>query len=601
MLRGGAYKPRSSPYSFQGLGREGLAILAEARERTGLPVVTELLDVRDLEDVVAVADVIQVGARNMQNYPLLTEIGRTDRAVLLKRGLAATLDELLMAAEYVLKEGNERVILCERGIRSHETAYRFTLDLLAVPALRERTSLPVFVDPSHAPGRSDWVEPMSLAAAAAGADGIIVEVHDDPENALCDGPQALDTAELRGLRGARPRGRRDRGSRRCRPRLSNDRPVSGQTDSPPRIAVLGVGLIGGSIGLAARHRLGADGRRLGPRAGQRRAARSSSGALDEVAGRDRRAACAGADVVFCAAPVAALPGLVATALAATGPETRRHRRRLDQARARRGAGGGARLRPLHRRPPARRRRDRRRRGTRAQDLFEGARWYLTPTEQLPGRALRPPPRRARRDRRAAAWRSTPRSTTARWRRSATSRTCSPTRSRPSPPARSAARATAGPRSAGASATRPASPAPTRRSGPTSSARTPTPSPPRSTTSSRSSRRPPKLIREGDRDRIAAWQEAAREDRRAMLEADLTAAPLVELRVAVENRPGHGRRDRARTRPGRGQHRGHVAVPGRRSADRGDLALDRRPRRGAPGRRGRRRARPRGRADLRGRS
>ncbi len=196
MLRGGAYKPRSSPYSFQGLGREGLAILAEARERTGLPVVTELLDVRELEDVAEVADVIQVGARNMQNYPLLTELGRTDRAVLLKRGLAATLDELLMAAEYVLKEGNERVILCERGIRSHETAYRFTLDLLAVPALRERTSLPIIVDPSHAPGRRDWVEPMSLAAAAAGADGIIVEVHDDPANALCDGPQALEATEF---------------------------------------------------------------------------------------------------------------------------------------------------------------------------------------------------------------------------------------------------------------------------------------------------------------------------------------------------------------------------------------------------------------------
>jgi 3-deoxy-7-phosphoheptulonate synthase len=194
MLRGGAYKPRSSPYSFQGLGREGLAILAEAKERTGLPVVTELLDVRDLEDVVAVADVIQVGARNMQNYPLLTELGRSDCAVLLKRGLAATLDELLLASEYVLKEGNERVILCERGIRTHETAYRFTLDLLAVPALQERTSLPVIVDPSHAPGRRDWVEPMSLAAAAAGADGIIVEVHPDPENAICDGPQALDAA-----------------------------------------------------------------------------------------------------------------------------------------------------------------------------------------------------------------------------------------------------------------------------------------------------------------------------------------------------------------------------------------------------------------------
>ncbi len=191
MLRGGAYKPRTSPYSFQGLGQEGLRLLAEARERTGLPIVTELLDVRDVEDVVEVADVIQIGARNMQNYALLAEVGRTDCAVLLKRGLAATLEELAMAAEYVLKEGNERVMLCERGIRTHETAYRFTLDLLAVPALQEMTHLPVLVDPSHAAGRRDWVEPMSLAAAAAGADGIIVEVHDEPGRAICDGPQAL--------------------------------------------------------------------------------------------------------------------------------------------------------------------------------------------------------------------------------------------------------------------------------------------------------------------------------------------------------------------------------------------------------------------------
>jgi 3-deoxy-7-phosphoheptulonate synthase len=193
MLRGGAYKPRTSPYSFQGLGLEGLKLLAEARERTGLPVVTELMDARDVGDVAEVADVIQVGARNMQNYNLLTEIGRTGCAVLLKRGLAATLEELLMAAEYVLKEGNERVILCERGIRTFESAYRFTLDLLAVPALREMTHLPVIIDPSHAAGRRDWVKPMSLAAAAAGADGIIVEVHNEPEQAICDGPQALPT------------------------------------------------------------------------------------------------------------------------------------------------------------------------------------------------------------------------------------------------------------------------------------------------------------------------------------------------------------------------------------------------------------------------
>ncbi len=193
MLRGGAYKPRTSPYSFQGLGVQGLRLLREAKEETGLPIVTELMDVRDVEDVAEVADVIQVGARNMQNYNLRTEIGRTNRAVLLKRGLSATLEELLMAAEYVLKEGNERVMLCERGIRTHETAYRFTLDLLAIPALKEMSHLPVIVDPSHATGRRDWVRPMSMAAAAAGADGIIVEVHNEPEAAICDGPQALPT------------------------------------------------------------------------------------------------------------------------------------------------------------------------------------------------------------------------------------------------------------------------------------------------------------------------------------------------------------------------------------------------------------------------
>ena len=193
MLRGGAYKPRTSPYSFAGLGQEGLRLLAEAKEETGLPIVTELMDVRDLDDVLEVADVIQVGARNMQNYTLLSELGRAGRPVLLKRGLSATLDELLLASEYVLKEGNESVMLCERGIRTFETAYRFTLDLMAVPVLRELSHLPVIVDPSHAAGRRDWVEPMSLAAAAAGADGIIVEVHNQPDQAICDGPQAIPT------------------------------------------------------------------------------------------------------------------------------------------------------------------------------------------------------------------------------------------------------------------------------------------------------------------------------------------------------------------------------------------------------------------------
>src|SRR3954454_8121279 len=193
LFRGGAYKPRTSPYAFAGLGQEGLRLLAEAKHETGLPVVTELMDVRDIEPVIEVADVLQIGARNMQNYTLLTEAGRTGVPVLLKRGLSSTLEELLMASEYVLKEGNEAVMLCERGIRTFETAHRFTLDLLAVPALKEMTHLPVIVDPSHAAGRRDWVGPMSLAAAAAGADGIMVEVHNEPEAAICDGPQAIPT------------------------------------------------------------------------------------------------------------------------------------------------------------------------------------------------------------------------------------------------------------------------------------------------------------------------------------------------------------------------------------------------------------------------
>ena len=191
MFRGGAYKPRSSPYSFQGLGTEGLRLLGEAKAETGLPIVTELMDARDVEAILEVADVIQVGARNMQNYPLLAEIGRTGKPVLIKRGLSSTLEELLMAAEYVLKEGNPNVMLCERGIRTFETAYRFTLDIMAVPMLRELSHLPVIVDPSHAPGRRDMVLPLSLAAAAAGADGIIVEVHPCPDEAICDGPQQL--------------------------------------------------------------------------------------------------------------------------------------------------------------------------------------------------------------------------------------------------------------------------------------------------------------------------------------------------------------------------------------------------------------------------
>jgi 3-deoxy-7-phosphoheptulonate synthase len=196
MLRGGAFKPRTSPYSFQGLGSEALEILAEAREDTGLPLVTEVLDPRQLEEVVATADVLQIGARNMQNFLLLAECGKTDKPVLLKRGASASLEELLMAAEYILKEGNPRVILCERGIKTFERSTRFTLDISAVPVLQEETHLPVVVDPSHPAGRRDLVPALARAAVAAGADGIIVEAHPTPEEALCDAPQLIPTARF---------------------------------------------------------------------------------------------------------------------------------------------------------------------------------------------------------------------------------------------------------------------------------------------------------------------------------------------------------------------------------------------------------------------
>jgi 3-deoxy-7-phosphoheptulonate synthase len=196
MLRGGAFKPRTSPFSYKGLGPEGLDILAEVREETGLPIVSELTDIAYVNRFEEVVDVVQVGARNMQNYGLLEVVGRLGKPVLLKRGLSSTLDELLMAADYVLKEGNERVILCERGIRTFETAMRFTLDLGAVPWLKLHTHLPVIVDPSHASGDRRLVGPLSRAAAATGADGIIVEVHQDPEAALCDGPQQLYTKDF---------------------------------------------------------------------------------------------------------------------------------------------------------------------------------------------------------------------------------------------------------------------------------------------------------------------------------------------------------------------------------------------------------------------
>jgi 3-deoxy-7-phosphoheptulonate synthase len=196
MLRGGAFKPRTSPYTFQGLGDEGLSILREAGDETGLPVVTELMDPRHVEQVLDLADVIQIGARNSQNFLLLAEVGRADKPVLLKRGMSTSVEELLMAAEYVAKEGNERIILCERGIKTFETATRFTLDLGAVAVLKHETHLPVIVDPSHAAGRRDLVLPLARAAAAVGADGIIVETHPRPEEALSDAAQQIPTAEF---------------------------------------------------------------------------------------------------------------------------------------------------------------------------------------------------------------------------------------------------------------------------------------------------------------------------------------------------------------------------------------------------------------------
>jgi 3-deoxy-7-phosphoheptulonate synthase len=190
-IRGGAFKPRTSPYSFQGLGEEGLKYLAYVRKKTGLPVVTELMDPRDMEVIVKYADIIQIGARNMQNFRLLLEVGTAKKPVLLKRGLSSTIKEWLMAAEYIMSRGNNKVILCERGIRTFETATRNTLDLSAVPVLKKLTHLPVVVDPSHGVGKWDLVAPMAKAAVAAGADGLVIEVHTNPEEALSDGEQSL--------------------------------------------------------------------------------------------------------------------------------------------------------------------------------------------------------------------------------------------------------------------------------------------------------------------------------------------------------------------------------------------------------------------------
>ena len=228
MLRGGAFKPRTSPYTFQGLGDEALAILREAREETGLPIVTELMDPRHVEAVLEIADVIQIGARNMQNFLLLSEVGRADKPVLLKRGPSASVEELLMAAEYVAKEGNERIILCERGIKTFETATRYTLDLGAVAVLKHETHLPVIVDPSHAAGRRDLVLPLARAAAAVGADGIIVETHPRPEEALSRRAAADPDRRVRRVRA---RGARDRRADRQADRLICGRAARAAVDA----------------------------------------------------------------------------------------------------------------------------------------------------------------------------------------------------------------------------------------------------------------------------------------------------------------------------------------------------------------------------------
>lgn len=198
-IRGGAFKPRTSPYSFQGLREEGLTFLSAAREKTGLPVVSEIMDPRDIFTILKHVDIVQIGTRNMQNFRLLQEVGSHDRPVILKRGLSATIKEFLMAAEYIMAQGNHKVILCERGIRTFETATRNTLDLNAIPVLKKLTHLPVIVDPSHAVGRWDLVAPMARAAIAAGADGLMIEVHSKPETALSDGEQSLKPAKFKAL------------------------------------------------------------------------------------------------------------------------------------------------------------------------------------------------------------------------------------------------------------------------------------------------------------------------------------------------------------------------------------------------------------------
>ena len=421
-----------------------------------------------------------------------------------------------MAAEYILKEGNPNVLLCERGIRTFETAYRYTLDLTAVPVLKELTHLPVIVDPSHAAGRRDLVTPLSLAAAAAGADGIIVEVHPQPEEAICDGPQALVARRLRGLRRAgRARGRgRGQGAVR-RPQLI--------------VAVLGVGLVGGSVGLAARERLGAEVRGFDPAPACSTARSSTARSTRRAASPPRRSTAPTA--AFVAAPVRrAAEAWCARRWRPPRRRLRGDRRRLDQARrswprsTTRASSAATRWRAPRPRASS----------TRAPDLFDGATWYLTPTSRTEGvlydrlyRLLadlgaRPAAIDAEtHDRLMAA--------------SRTCRTCSPTCSSPRPRGRSSPSGCRRP--ARASATPRAWPAPRARSGATSTSPTPTRWWRRSTTPSRGSRRCAARWPAATSAGSTSWNDAARDDRRRLLEADLAGGEVVELRVSVPNRPG----------------------------------------------------------------
>jgi 3-deoxy-7-phosphoheptulonate synthase len=306
ILRGGAFKPRSSPYAFQGLGEEGLRYLREAADEHDMPCVTEVLDPSHVDLICQYVDLLQVGARNMQNFALLAALGAVRTPVLLKRGLAATIEELLLAAEYIVASGNPRVILCERGIRTFSAATRNTLDLSAIPVLRKMTHLPVIVDPSHATGVREYVTPMARAAVAAGADGIIVEVHPDPDHALSDGPQSLDAAgfvDLMGdLRIIAPAVRKRVMAQKRTPARKIASPLF------PRAAIVGVGLIGGSMALAMRES-GALGSVVGVDESACLDNIRAAGVVDELCGAgELERVVAEADLVILAAPVKAIVG-----------------------------------------------------------------------------------------------------------------------------------------------------------------------------------------------------------------------------------------------------------------------------------------------------